>query len=82
LDTDGYSLELRRIVISDKSKGYGKKAIFLIDKLVEREFRRTRIWLDVFENNDRNQQIYKQNEYCYSDSVINLGKDVKFFKKN
>jgi GNAT superfamily N-acetyltransferase len=82
LDKDGFSLELRRIVINEKGRGYGKRAISLVDKIAESEFGRTRIWLDVYEDNIRAQHIYEANGYRHIRSTHNAGKRLKIYQKS
>ena len=53
------SIEFRRIVVSRKEKGFGKESIKLIKEYCFQELRAHRIWLDVFENNDRAIGLYK-----------------------
>lgn len=53
------AIELRRIVIAEKGKGFGKKAIELFKKLAFEEFKAHRLWLDVREFNDRARNMYK-----------------------
>ncbi len=67
--TVGYSLshvnfktevfELRRIVISDKGKGYGKEAILGIIKYCFEVLKCNRFWLDVYPDNEKGIKLYK-----------------------
>jgi diamine N-acetyltransferase len=45
------SVELRRIVIGDVGKGYGRRALRMVKRLAFEEFAAHRLWLDVFEHN-------------------------------
>lgn len=52
------NIEFRRIVIKDKGKGFGRKAV---KKLKEYSFGKLgchRLWLDVLENNERARSLY------------------------
>ncbi|MFT4665721.1 MAG: diamine N-acetyltransferase [Polaribacter sp.] len=52
------SIELRRIVIAEKGKGYGRKALILIKKYAFEELAANRLWLDVFEFNKVGLRLY------------------------
>ncbi|MCG8436210.1 MAG: GNAT family N-acetyltransferase [Gammaproteobacteria bacterium] len=51
-------VQLRRIVITEKGRGFGKAALQLIKKLVFSELGARRLWLDVFEGNARARKLY------------------------
>ena len=53
------SIELRRIVITLKGKGYGKKALQLLKKLAFEEWKAHRLWLDVFAFNLSAKHLYE-----------------------
>ncbi len=53
------NIEFRRIVICEKEKGYGRKAIREIMKLCFDNFNCERIWLDVLEENYKARKLYK-----------------------
>ncbi len=52
------SIELRRIVITDKGKGYGRQTLEVIKKYVFEELKVNRLWLDVFEFNEVGLRLY------------------------
>ncbi len=52
--------ELRRIVISEKNKGFGKEAISGLMKYCFKELSINRFWLDVFTDNSAGIHLYKQ----------------------
>ena len=52
------SLELMRIVITEKNNGYGSEAIEEIKKYALKELQFHRIWLDVKEFNARAKNVY------------------------
>lgn len=54
------SIELRRLVITEKSKGYGKATLEIIKKLAFETYNAHRLWLDVKVQNDRAQAIYSK----------------------
>jgi RimJ/RimL family protein N-acetyltransferase len=59
LENKNKSIELRRIVIHDKGKGYGRQAIQKIKKTCFHELKCHRLWLDVLETNDRARHLYR-----------------------
>ena len=63
LEPDGRSIEFRRIVISEKGCGYGRRAVELLNDICRDELGRERIWLDVFEFNDRARNLYESCGY-------------------
>lgn len=81
LDTDGCSIEFRRIVVSDKGKGIGQAAIGQMEGFCRDELYRSRIWLDVFEHNQRGRHIYEKLGYKrYGESEF-LGKPLLLYEK-
>lgn len=63
LDPDGTSVEFRRMVVRDRGLGIGQAAIARMERFCHRELRRSRIWLDVFEDNRRARHIYEKLGY-------------------
>jgi len=53
------SIELMRIVITEKGFGYGKGVISLIKRWGFEERKVHRLWLDVYEDNIRAQHVYE-----------------------
>lgn len=53
------NIEFRRIVISDKGKGFGRETIKLVRKLSFKQLNAHRLWLDVRYKNHRAQKLYK-----------------------
>ncbi|MGL4766623.1 MAG: GNAT family N-acetyltransferase [Formosimonas sp.] len=62
-DRDNASIEFRRIVIFDKGRGLGLQAICLMEKYCQTVLKRLRIWLDVFEYNQRGIYLYEKLGY-------------------
>ncbi len=63
-DPDGISVELRRIVVADKSSGVGQAAMRLLESFVVEKIGRSRLWLDVFTTNPRAIHVYKKLGYA------------------
>jgi diamine N-acetyltransferase len=59
LENVHHCIELRRIVITEKRKGYGKGALQLIKKLAFGKWKAHRLWLDVFEYNLAARHLYE-----------------------
>lgn len=53
------NIEFRRIVISEKNKGYGKETLKLIKELSFEKLKAHRLWLDVRFKNKKAQSVYK-----------------------
>ena len=63
LDPDGRSVEFRRIVVIEPGRGFGRKAVRAVDAICRDELGRARVWLDVFEANQRARYLYEQCGY-------------------
>lgn len=53
------SIELRRIVVTEKGNGHGRAALRLVKKLAFAELKAHRLWLDVKEHNVRARNVYE-----------------------
>ncbi len=80
LDPDGFSLEMRRIVVATSGQGYGTQAVRLVDGIA-RAHGRGRIWLDVFEENARARHVYENCGYSvFGDTELN-GRRLLLYEK-
>lgn len=52
------SLELKRILLSETGKGYGRAALRLVKRLAFHTLHAHRLWLDVLEHNHRARHLY------------------------
>lgn len=59
IESTNDSIEFRRIVVSNKGKGYGKESLKLIKKYCFEILKAHRIWLDVYDDNLRAIGLYK-----------------------
>lgn len=59
LKNSNQSIELKRLVITDKGKGYGKETLHLIKSLAFEKLEAHRLWLDVRSNNPRAKHVYE-----------------------
>jgi RimJ/RimL family protein N-acetyltransferase len=81
LDPDVSSVELRRIVVTPKGRGYGQRAIALADCVCRDEIGRHRIWLDVFELNVRARRVYEHSGYRQFGTAEQGGKPLLLYEK-
>ena len=63
LETDGCSVEFRRIVVAPRGAGIGQRAIPAMEAWCRDRLGRQRIWLDVFDTNPRGQHVYEKLGY-------------------
>ncbi len=52
------SIQLKRIVVTQKRRGFGRQAIRLVKKMVFEQFEAHRFWLDVMIHNTRASSLY------------------------
>ncbi|KZX02011.1 histone acetyltransferase [Pseudoalteromonas luteoviolacea] len=76
------SVEFRRIVISNKGKGVGQKAVALMEAYCVESLKRKHIWLDVFEKNARGIHIYTKLGYSQFDEAIHAGSKLILMEKS
>jgi RimJ/RimL family protein N-acetyltransferase len=57
------SIELKRIVITEKNRGYGRETLRLVKKLCFEEWRAHRLWLDFKEHNTRAHHLYESKNF-------------------
>jgi diamine N-acetyltransferase len=55
----GGSVRLRRIVMNTPGRGLGQRVMVAVGTLVFDEWRMTRLWLDVFQDNARARHVYE-----------------------
>ena len=81
LDADGVSVEFRRIVVSTKGQGIGQSAIKQMEQFCRTVLGRSRIWLDVFEFNQRGRYIYEKRGYQRFGEDTHGGKRLLLYEK-
>jgi diamine N-acetyltransferase len=59
LEQQHQSIEFRRIVITEKGKGYGRESLRLVKKMLFEELFAHRLWLDVKDHNLRARHVYE-----------------------
>lgn len=63
LKSNNKSIELRRVVINEKNKGYGSEFLKLIKEYTFEDLGYHKLWLDFFESNKRVEALYKRNGF-------------------
>lgn len=63
LENPNNSIELKRIVISEKGKGFGRETLKLVKRVAFNQLKAHRLWLDVRYNNHRAQSLYKSERF-------------------
>jgi diamine N-acetyltransferase len=58
IDPPGGSVEFKRIVVAEKGSGFGREAVRVVKREVFERYRAHRLWLDVFEHNQRARALY------------------------
>jgi diamine N-acetyltransferase len=81
LDSDARSIELRRIVVTEPGCGYGKKVVRMVDEICRNELGRVRVWLDVFETNERARHVYEQCGYHKFARTDHKGRNLLLYEK-
>jgi GNAT superfamily N-acetyltransferase len=81
LDSDARSIELRRIVVIEPGCGYGKKVVRMVDDICRDELGRVRVWLDVFETNERARHVYEQCGYHKFARTEHKGRNLLLYEK-
>lgn len=82
IEEGGKRIEFRRIVISEKDRGYGQTAIKELENYCRVNWQTEKIWLDVFENNERGIHIYNKLGYIKKGRTELEGKQLIIMEKN
>jgi diamine N-acetyltransferase len=59
-----HTLEMKRLVIADKGKGYGRACVRLLKRMAFEDFAAHRFWVDVKSNNPRAQHVYESEGFA------------------
>ena len=81
LDADGRSVEFRRIVIHEPGRGHGTTVVTMVDELCRTQLGRSRVWLDVFEDNHRAQRVYQKCGYRQFGRAAHEGRVLLLYEK-
>jgi len=75
------SVQLKRILVSEKYLGIGQEAIIATENYCVNKFNCSRIWLDVYGNNLKARYIYEKLDYKKFRETTQHGKTVLFYEK-
>ena len=75
------SVQLKRILVSERNIGIGQEAIIATEKYCVNEFKTSRIWLDVYVNNRKARYIYKKLGYKIFKQGLQDFKPVEYYEK-
>jgi len=81
LDSDARSVEFRRIIVTEPGHGYGKRVVSMVDEICRDELGRVRVWLDVFETNERARYVYEQCGYRRFGKSEHEGRTLFLYEK-
>ncbi len=82
VDRDGKSVEFRRVVVAPERRGIGQTAVRAMEQYCRAELGRERIWLDVFEHNQRGRHIYEKLGYEQFGRGTYQGKPLLLYQKS
>jgi len=63
LKSNNKSIEIRRVVINEKNRGYGSEFLKLMQEYTFEDLGYHKLWLDFFESNKRVEGLYKRNGF-------------------
>lgn len=79
-DADETSMEFKRVVITDKGRGFGQLAIRAMITYVFSQLDKTRLWLDVYEENTWAQHIYEKLGFVFQRTEPYQGRVLKIYQ--
>jgi RimJ/RimL family protein N-acetyltransferase len=74
------SAELRRIVVSAPGRGVGTAVVGLVRELCKRDLGRQRVWLEVFESNERALHVYESCGFLRFGSADHEGRRLLLYE--
>ena len=80
LENPNKIIELRRLVIAEKGKGYGRETLRFIKKYCFEQLRCHRLFLDVVEDNMRAQYLYRSEGFMLDGLLREAHKTEKGYK--
>ncbi len=81
VDDDHESVEFRRVVIDHMHRGIGQNAIRQMEDYCRVTLNRSRIWLDVYEDNCIGIHVYEKLGYLYERTNQIKGRSIRFYSK-
>jgi len=79
---EGDSVEFRRVVVTTSARGIGRKAIETMHDFCATKLGVTKVWLDVFEHNERARRVYTDLGYKVFDRKVLDGKHLLLMEKH
>jgi len=80
LESPHRSVELRRLVITEKGKGYGRQVLRLVKRFIFEEQRAHRLWLDVKDHNLRAKHLYESEGFVVEGTLRECLKNGEMFE--
>jgi len=81
-EPEGTSIEFRRIVVDRDRIGIGQSAIREMEKYCVSELGASRIWLDVYADNEIGIHVYTKLGYRFDKESFVGGRCLRFYSKN
>lgn len=81
IDDDHESVEFRRLVIDQRHRGIGQKAIRQMEDYCRVTLKRSRVWLDVYEDNAIGIHVYEKLGYLYERTGQFNERSIRFYSK-
>jgi diamine N-acetyltransferase len=63
------NIEFKRIVITQKSRGFGREAVRFVKRFAFEKLKAHRIWLDAIDSNERAISLYKSEGFRYEGTL-------------
>ena len=80
-EVENNAVEFRRVVVDARARGIGQQAIRSMERYSLERFGPNRIWLDVYDENERGKHIYAKLGYVRFDTQPRLGRELHFYQK-
>ena len=82
LEDDNETVEFRRIVVDSSRRGVGQVALGLMEDYCRTMLERSKIWLDVFDDNEVGIHIYEKFGYVLDRTEPFNGRTLRFYSKD
>jgi diamine N-acetyltransferase len=80
LENPNKAMEFRRLVICDKGRGYGRQCLRLVKAYCFDTLHFHRLWLDVFENNEKALHLYTSEGFRIDGRIRDAVKECNGFR--
>ena len=80
-EVENNAVEFRRVVVAARARGIGQQAIRSMERYSLQRFAPSRMWLDVYDENERGKHIYAKLGYVRFDTQPRLGRELHFYEK-